>query len=323
MFCRRFAVCMECPSCGEIKRLFNIVENFILFDASRPGSTRKVVGCNHQVLVVNLGVFWQTQGSGKSYSMAFFTEKVGRKVPGNFTFVIEIVISEAQGEVAEFKKWGVDIIPHRERVKKELWLRSGAGQVELDQLHLDDPLALHDLKLPATAGLLRELFQRVDVVEIDLLDLAHFRVDVAGHGDVDKEQGPVFSRPAGFFHVRPLHDRMRRAGRGNDYIHSFEHTLPIVETHGAAAHFCCQFLCPVEGAIRDEDRLGPTRDQTLRGDPAHFASSQDHHLAVLQVPENFLCQVHRHVSNRRCAFLDRCFRPHLLADSKRSLENFV
>jgi type I restriction enzyme R subunit len=35
-----------------------------------------------------LGVFWHTQGSGKSYSMAFFAEKVRRKVPGNFTFLI-------------------------------------------------------------------------------------------------------------------------------------------------------------------------------------------------------------------------------------------
>ena len=35
-----------------------------------------------------LGVFWHTQGSGKSYSMAFFTEKVRRKVPGNFTFLL-------------------------------------------------------------------------------------------------------------------------------------------------------------------------------------------------------------------------------------------
>ncbi len=35
-----------------------------------------------------LGVFWHTQGSGKSYSMAFFAEKVRRKVPGNFTFVV-------------------------------------------------------------------------------------------------------------------------------------------------------------------------------------------------------------------------------------------
>lgn len=35
-----------------------------------------------------LGVFWHTQGSGKSYSMAFFAEKVRRTVPGNFTFLL-------------------------------------------------------------------------------------------------------------------------------------------------------------------------------------------------------------------------------------------
>ncbi|HOA61015.1 MAG: HsdR family type I site-specific deoxyribonuclease [Verrucomicrobia bacterium] len=34
-----------------------------------------------------LGVFWQTQGAGKSYSMVFFAQKVLRKVPGNWTFV--------------------------------------------------------------------------------------------------------------------------------------------------------------------------------------------------------------------------------------------
>jgi type I restriction enzyme, R subunit len=35
-----------------------------------------------------LGVVWHTQGSGKSYSMAFFAEKVRRTIPGNFTFVL-------------------------------------------------------------------------------------------------------------------------------------------------------------------------------------------------------------------------------------------
>lgn len=146
-------------------RLLDIVENFILFDESKPGATRKVVARNHQVLGVNqavasvarqerlkqqfppgerlrhrvvelplegselsrsrkriepstdlvaaepmppsyvpkgpiniierahpdlgrLGVFWHTQGSGKSYSMAFFAEKVRRKLPGNFTFLL-------------------------------------------------------------------------------------------------------------------------------------------------------------------------------------------------------------------------------------------
>jgi type I restriction enzyme, R subunit len=141
------------------ERLLDVVENFILFDDSRAGGTRKIVARNHQVLGVNnavasvqqqeelkrqypsgervieyrvrkpkllkaaeapptdsvyaaslmpettgeddlpmvkrahadlgrLGVFWHTQGSGKSYSMAFFAEKVRRVVPGNFTFLI-------------------------------------------------------------------------------------------------------------------------------------------------------------------------------------------------------------------------------------------
>lgn len=166
------------------ERLLDFVENFILFDDSRAGGTRKIVARNQQVLGVNnavasvvrqeelkkqfppeerlryrvavieprkekdragrrptteavdhlpeaerrrdrdrdereavpanegrlldhprqtiklplverahpdlgrLGVFWHTQGSGKSYSMAFFAEKVRRVVPGNFTFVI-------------------------------------------------------------------------------------------------------------------------------------------------------------------------------------------------------------------------------------------
>ena len=141
-------------------RLLDIVENFALFDESKPGATRKIIARNHQVLGVNravasvarqeelklefpperrlrhrivelplesrapaenlptlpmvaepapppyvatrpvdiverahpelgrLGVFWHTQGSGKSYSMAFFAEKVRRKLEGNFTFLL-------------------------------------------------------------------------------------------------------------------------------------------------------------------------------------------------------------------------------------------
>lgn len=129
-------------------RLLDLLRNFIVYDESKPGKTRKVVARNHQVLGVNqavgavayqeelkkefpperrlvyrdrqavrqadgghavvshmsaeklpllerahrdlgrLGVFWHTQGSGKSYSMLFFAEKVRRTIPGNFTFVI-------------------------------------------------------------------------------------------------------------------------------------------------------------------------------------------------------------------------------------------
>ena len=89
-------------------RLLDIVENFTLFSKGK-GGLEKLVAKNHQYLGVNnavdavrqvrdpstplagrgrLGVFWHTQGSGKSYSMIFFAQKVLRKLPGNWTFLI-------------------------------------------------------------------------------------------------------------------------------------------------------------------------------------------------------------------------------------------
>lgn len=84
------------------QNFMDLFENFITFDDST-GKLIKIVARNHQYLGVNravasledrnnrsgkLGVFWHTQGSGKSYSMVFFTAKVHRKIGNNFTFLI-------------------------------------------------------------------------------------------------------------------------------------------------------------------------------------------------------------------------------------------
>ena len=80
----------------------DLLENFILYDHSG-GRTAKILARNHQYLGVNeavkayagrklndgkLGVFWHTQGSGKSYSMVFLAQKIRRKFAGSPTFVI-------------------------------------------------------------------------------------------------------------------------------------------------------------------------------------------------------------------------------------------
>lgn len=93
----------------ERSRFLDLTENFVLFSEETSGVV-KIVAKNHQVLGVNnavaavaalrtggqdalsqggkLGVYWHTQGSGKSYSMLFFAQKVMRKLPGNWTFVV-------------------------------------------------------------------------------------------------------------------------------------------------------------------------------------------------------------------------------------------
>ena len=84
------------------ENFLDLYENFILFDHS-DGRTAKILARNHQYLGVNeavkayaerelregkLGVFWHTQGSGKSYSMLFLAQKIRRKFPGSPTIVV-------------------------------------------------------------------------------------------------------------------------------------------------------------------------------------------------------------------------------------------
>ena len=88
-------------------RLLDLVENFTLFveeqrghdqaDRQEPPVSRRQqrdrggADAGHAARSPTerrLGVFWHTQGSGKSYSMIFFAQKVLRKLPGNWTFLV-------------------------------------------------------------------------------------------------------------------------------------------------------------------------------------------------------------------------------------------
>ncbi|MFP4420909.1 MAG: type I restriction endonuclease subunit R [Desulfococcaceae bacterium] len=97
----------------EKRNFLDLFENFILFDDSA-GQTSKILARNHQFLGVNraaaavadrqnrdgkLGVFWHTQGAGKSYSMVFLSRKVHRKLGGNFTFLVCTDREDLDGQI--------------------------------------------------------------------------------------------------------------------------------------------------------------------------------------------------------------------------------
>jgi len=94
-------------------RLMDIFENFLIFDESN-GNIIKLMCKNHQYIGVNkvvsnikniedlqgkLGVFWHTQGSGKTYSMVFLCEKIHRKFGGSYTFLIVVDRTELENQV--------------------------------------------------------------------------------------------------------------------------------------------------------------------------------------------------------------------------------
>ncbi len=94
-------------------RLLDLFENFLLFDGQDATPT-KLMAKNHQFIGVNkviasahniedlkrkLGVFWHTQGSGKSYSMVFLCQKILRKFGGGYTFLIVVDRTELENQL--------------------------------------------------------------------------------------------------------------------------------------------------------------------------------------------------------------------------------
>ncbi|MEQ1883712.1 MAG: type I restriction endonuclease subunit R [Bryobacteraceae bacterium] len=91
-------------------RLLDYVENFVLYYRDKD----KIIAQNHQFIGVNraydkflhreelkgrLGVFWHTQGSGKSFSMIFYARKIYRKQTGDFTFVVVTDRNDLDGQI--------------------------------------------------------------------------------------------------------------------------------------------------------------------------------------------------------------------------------
>ncbi len=116
-------------------RLLDIVENFTVYKEAK-GGLIKLVGKYHQYFGVNravqavrdikenkgrLGVFWHTQGSGKSLPMICFSQKVLRKIPGNWTFVMVTDRDDLDDQLyKEFAACGVV-------TEKEIQAKSGEG----------------------------------------------------------------------------------------------------------------------------------------------------------------------------------------------------
>ena len=124
-------------------RLLDLVDNFVAY-TERPGGLVKALAKNHQYLGVNkslkklremrrsegqLGVFWHTQGSGKSLSMLWFTQKVLRKEPGNWTFVLVTDRKELDEQLYEtFADSGVITAGQQVHAERSAHLRDLLGQ---------------------------------------------------------------------------------------------------------------------------------------------------------------------------------------------------
>ena len=121
-------------------RLLDYIENFVLYYKQN----QKIIAQNHQFIGVNnayevfqqrgyrqgkLGVFWHTQGSGKSFSMIFYARKIFRKQPGNFTFVVVTDREDLDGQIYKnFLNTGTVTAAEATQPKNSAEMRKFLGQ---------------------------------------------------------------------------------------------------------------------------------------------------------------------------------------------------
>lgn len=132
------------------ENLIDYFENFVLYHKNKV----TIIAKNHQYLGVNnailalaeketnkgkLGIFWHTQGSGKSYSMIFFSKKIKRKVQGNWSFLIITDRKDLDGQIyrnfletetiVETKDQKENYFRPRDKVKLREYLQSNRDYV--------------------------------------------------------------------------------------------------------------------------------------------------------------------------------------------------
>lgn len=133
----RLSLQILCKGLCNQNSMVDYLENFVLYHKKRV----KVIAKNHQFLGVNkaienfkknddgkLGVFWHTQGSGKSYSMIYFSQKIRRKIDGNWSFLVITDRNDLDDQIFKnFCDTGVIKLASNENSKKNEYRAKGQG----------------------------------------------------------------------------------------------------------------------------------------------------------------------------------------------------
>ncbi len=142
-------------------------------------------------------------------------------------------------------------------------------------------------------------------IEVDVFQLAHLRLDVARHGDIDHEDGLVAT-----LLERPLHralaeDRQLAGSGADDDVTVDQFVRNVGQQHGMGAEFFRQVAGALQGSVGNDDTphalfMEVTGDQ---GDGLAGADQQG--LAAAEVAEDLLGQADRGKGHRHRVLTDR------------------
>ena len=148
-----------------------------------------------------------------------------------------LLVGQVAELAAEALQLGAADLLHRvsQRGDRGHHLEAAQPVVDAGELLLDDALGVVRLFLALAAVLLHHVLQVVDVVEVGVAHAIDLGVEVARHGDVDEEDGPMAAVLERALDTLSRDDVVRRRGGADDDVGGGHVPFEVLEGHGAAA----------------------------------------------------------------------------------------
>ena len=160
----------------------------------------------------------------------------------------------------------------------------------------------------------------VDAVEVNVVELADFRLDIPWHGDVDHEDRLVLAQLQGAFDRALAEDRQLAGGGADDDVAAHQFGRDVREQHGMGAELLGQSAGAFQRTVGHDDAFHAELVQVAGDQGDGLAGTDQQRLAALQVAENLFRQADRGKRHGHRVLADGGVGAHLLGGIERRLE---
>lgn len=162
--------------------------------------------------------------------------------------------------------------------------------------------------------------QIIDAIEVNVVQLADFRLDITGNSDIHHEDRFVLAQLQRALDRAFAQDRQLAGGGADDDIAAHQLGRDVREQHRVGAKLLGQDARALQGAVGDHDTLDAQVMQVASDQGDGFTGADQQRLAALQVTENLFGQAHGGERDGHRVFTDGGVGAHLLGRIERSLE---
>jgi hypothetical protein len=188
-------------------------------------------------------------------------------------------------------------------------------------IHLFEYKCLCGLRMNATLLkiFLRDLSKVINIINIDVIEMVNLRCDVTRYGDIDQEEGAVFTRSYHALRELLRDDWLTSTRRCDHDIGSFEELRELIKSSWVASELLSELNGAIHTSVRDEQPADSLLTEVSRCELPHLSRADQENLSLAEIFKNVARESDRDAAHRDYLSTNICLATHSPRDRKRPL----